>query len=77
MDASKVNQTLEERVTRLEEIHSHHQHLMDQLNEVIVGLRRDLTRLEKRYDEQQSRLKTLMADHSVIEDDPDERPPHY
>lgn len=77
MVGSNDNETLEERVTRLEEIHTHQQHLIDQLNEVVVGLRLDLTRLEKRYDEQQSRLKTLMADHSVIEDDPNERPPHY
>ena len=70
--------SLDKRVTKLEEIHSHQQHLIDQLNEVVVSLRLDLSNIKQKYEEQQARLKTLTANLSPIEDDdPNERPPHY
>lgn len=75
-DADSQETSLQ-RVTRLEETVAHQQHLLDQLNDVVIGLRRELADLAKQSAEQQSRLKTLMSDHSMIEHDPDERPPHY
>ena len=66
-----------QRVTKLEELISHQQHLIEQLNEVVLGLRLEFSSMQRKFDEQQARLKTLTAQASFIEDDPDERPPHY
>jgi len=70
------SQTLEQRLTQLEELFTHHQHLVQQLDEVTVQLRADLVTLDKRVSSQQKQLEWLTQNSSPI-DDREEKPPHY
>ncbi len=67
------------RVVQLEELFSHHQHHVQQLNEVIVQLRGELDSLQIKYANQQSRLESLQESQALAEtvDLADEKPPHY
>ncbi|HJN09840.1 MAG TPA: SlyX family protein [Pirellulaceae bacterium] len=67
------------RVVQLEELFSHHQHHVQQLNEVIVQLRGDLDALQIKYANQQSRLESLQERQAVAESEDlaDQKPPHY
>jgi uncharacterized coiled-coil protein SlyX len=71
--------TLQNRVVQLEELFSHHQHHVQQLNEVIVKVRDELDALKAKCAIQQSRLDSLSDSRSFAEDeDPaDQKPPHY
>ena len=70
------DRALRDRVTQLEELSSHQEHLLQQLNDVVVHLRADydvlLARINSRIDNLEARLENL-ASH----DDPSEKPPHY
>ncbi len=68
--------TLEDRVTRLEELLSHHEHLLKQLNEVVLELREENARLQSRIPAELSRLESLIGDQGMAPD-PNEKPPHY
>ena len=70
------DRSLEDRVTQLEELSSHQEHLLQQLNDVVVHLRTDfdvlLARMKSRIDSLEVRLNNLPS-----HDDPSEKPPHY
>ncbi len=68
---------LSDRVTQLEECFSHQEHLVEQLNKVVIQLRLDLERVETKFDEQQRHIKWLTENQLIIDDQPDEKPPHY
>ncbi len=68
---------LQDRVTQLEESFSHQEHLVEQLNQVVIQLRADLERLESENNEQRRQVKWLAENNSIIEDRTDEQPPHY
>ena len=67
------------RVIQLEELFSHHQHEVQQLNDVIIQVRGELEALQAKYAIQQSILETLQESQSVLgsEDLADQKPPHY
>lgn len=69
--------SLQDRVTQLEECFAHHERLVEQLNNVVIQLRGELERVESRFEEQKRHVKWLMDNTSIIEDQPDEKPPHY
>jgi uncharacterized coiled-coil protein SlyX len=71
-----TSQSLEQRVTQLEELFTYHQHLVQQLNEVAVELRADLETLSKRVATQQKQIEWLTQNNSPV-DDREEKPPHY
>ncbi len=68
---------LQDRVTQLEECFAHQEHLVDQLNKVVIELRADIKEMESKNEEQRRHLKALLQHHSIIEEDPNEKPPHY
>lgn len=68
--------SLEQRLTQLEELLTHHQHLVQQLNEATVQLRADIVALNKRVAGQQKQLEWLTQNSSPV-DDREEKPPHY
>ena len=70
-------QLLQGRIVQLEELFSHQEHLVSQLNEAVVQLRKDLSRAEAKCNEQETRIR-LLAEQQVTERDPvEEKPPHY
>ena len=73
------NDTLLKRVVQLEELFSHHQHHVQQLNEVIVQMRDELDALKAKCAKQQSRLDSLSESRAFAEDEDlaDQKPPHY
>lgn len=70
---------LQQRVLQLEELFSHHQLQVEQLNDVILELRGAVEKLETQVTIQQRRLEALQAREANPEsDDPaDHKPPHY
>ena len=68
---------LEQRVRQLEELVTHHEHVAEQLNQVVVRMRGELTRLEAKVDEQVARLTWKVEQPPEIRDPVDEKPPHY
>ena len=68
--------TLQQRITQLEELIAHQDHRVDQLNEVVVGLRAESDRMQgtlaRRIDQLESQL-----DGQASPMDPNEKPPHY
>ncbi|MCA9148844.1 MAG: SlyX family protein [Planctomycetales bacterium] len=66
----------EERLRRLEEVATHQDHLLQQLNEVIVLLRKEHDDLKVRLVRQLERLETTIESNANPLD-PNERPPHY
>jgi len=73
------NDALLRRVIQLEELFSHHQHHVQQLNDVIVALRAEIDALQNKFANQQRRLETLQETQMLGEstDLADEKPPHY
>ena len=70
-------QSPQERVERLEELFSHHQHMVQQLNEVIVQLRAEVENLKARAARYEARLQQVADKQASLDDQPDEKPPHY
>ena len=68
---------LQDRVTQLEECFAHQERLVEQLNNVVIQLRSDLARVESKHEEQQRNVKWLLENTSNVEDQADEKPPHY
>lgn len=71
--------SLLKRVVQLEELFSHHQHHVQQLNDVIVNMRDELDALQIKCANQQSRLENLSDSQARAEgeDLADQKPPHY
>ena len=68
--------SLQDRVLQLELLVSHQEHLLQQLNEVVVQLRADTDDLRIRIRDRLQRLESLI-ERQAATPDPDERPPHY
>jgi len=68
---------LKDRVTRLEESFSHQEHLIEQLNKVVIQLREDIEKLESKHEVQKRHLTQLLENVPVSENPADEKPPHY
>lgn len=69
-------QRLRDRVIQIEELLSHQEHLIQQLNEVVLQLRRDQDRLRAQFQERIDRLEGQLDSQSSPYD-PNEKPPHY
>ncbi|MDG2383216.1 MAG: SlyX family protein [Pirellulaceae bacterium] len=70
------HQDLQERVTKLEELNSHQELLLQQLHQVVLELR---TEHEQLRTQTKLRIEQLVsqAESRSSELDPDEKPPHY
>lgn len=77
MGEEKLRADLEKRVIQLEELYSHQQHLVQQLDEELVKLRSVIEKLEYRHVVQEDRLKWLIDNRLTLDDIPNEKPPHY
>jgi SlyX protein len=64
------------RITELEERLTHQQHLIDQLNEVVLGQSRQLERLGREIASYVRAVERL-AENASGDDLPHEKPPHY
>ena len=69
-------ETLVARVIQLEELVSHQEHLLQQLNNVVSELRSECDDLKDMLGERCDRLESLIENQSEG-DLPDEKPPHY
>lgn len=64
------------RITDLEERLTYQQHLIDQLNEVVLGQTKQLERLGRELASYVTAVERL-AQHGQGDDLPHEKPPHY
>lgn len=69
-------EALHQRIVQLEELFSHHEQLVQLLNETLVALRADHDKLQAMYVEQGQRLAAVVERQSMPMD-ADEKPPHY
>ncbi|MEQ8848667.1 SlyX family protein [Botrimarina sp.] len=69
--------SLSEEVVRLEEVITHQQHLVNELNEVLTATRDDLDAAARRVKTIEPVVRRLADAEQGAEDLPDERPPHY
>lgn len=70
------SETLLLRITHLEERLAHNQHLIQQLNEVIVQLRMEMDAQQSVHRKKLAELKDLI-DRRTGDDLPHDKPPHY
>ena len=68
--------SLQDQVIQLEELVTHQEHLIQQLNEVLLQVRADCDRMKTSFQEKIDRLESLV-EHQMSDYDPDEKPPHY
>ncbi|QDU97605.1 SlyX family protein [Lignipirellula cremea] len=68
---------LQDRVTKLEESTAHQEHLVEQLNQIVIQLRVDLERLESENREHRRQVKWLTENNTTSQEIVDEKPPHY
>ena len=69
-------QSLQDRVTQLEELFSHQERFLQQLNEVALQLRAECDSLKIGFQERIGQLEAVVQSQSAT-CDPDEKPPHY
>ncbi len=67
---------LVDRMLRLEELVSHQQHLLDQLNQVAIGLQAQLDRQQREHQASLQRLREEL-EKATDGEVPIEKPPHY
>jgi SlyX protein len=65
------------RLTALEERLSFQQRLIEELNEVLLTHRNDVTRLERQLSQCVAAVERLAASRGGEDDLPHEKPPHY
>ena len=65
------------RIVQLEELFSHHEHLVHQLNDAVVQLRKELAILEAKCREQEGRIRSISEHQETARDPLEEKPPHY
>jgi len=70
-------ETPETRLNKLEEIFTHHQVMLDELNGVIIELRGQLDRLQAKQQTLENTVQLLVQHQPQSEDPRDEKPPHY
>lgn len=68
---------LQNRLIHLEEIFSHQENIVQQLNDSVIQLRTELARLETRFNDQEGRIRSLAEHQETVRDPLDEKPPHY
>ena len=71
------SETAHSRLNKLEEIFTHHQVMLDDLNEVIITLRGELDRLQTQQQAMQATVESLVQHQQQAPDLPHEKPPHY
>ncbi|MCA9122784.1 MAG: SlyX family protein [Planctomycetaceae bacterium] len=76
-ESTSDTDSLRLRVVQLEELFSHQEHLVHQLNEAVVDLRRELAVVDAKCREQEGRLRSLSESQEAFRDPLDEKPPHY
>lgn len=67
----------QENLIRVEELLSHQQHLLNELNEVVTSVRQEVDSRDTRIHTIENTVKRLVEFQQAAEDLPDERPPHY
>jgi len=75
-DMTEPIPSLEDRVTTLEELVSYQQHLLQQLNDVIVTMQSSIDQVDKNTVTKIDRLNWLI-NNPQSDDLPHEKPPHY
>lgn len=68
-----ADKSIEERLVDLESRHMHQEHLVDELNSVLIDQRKVIDRLEREV----ARLKEQVRAGPGDEGGHDEKPPHY
>lgn len=72
------NQSLRDQVVKLEELHAHQQHVVDQLSEMIRVMRSDMDAMRTTVDRLKHQVQfvqsSIPAEPRSLEDD---KPPHY
>ena len=72
------SQSLQEQVVKLEELHAHQQHVVDQLSEMIRVMRKDMDGLQLAVDRLKQQVQfvqsSIPSEPRSLEDD---KPPHY
>lgn len=68
---------LEDRVRELEEVSSHQEYLLRELNTTVFQLRGELDRLEALYRRQQERIESMRGSSTGDGAPADDPPPHY
>jgi len=74
--ANESSESLAERILRLEELVSHQQHLLEQLDTVAANLQQQLDKHRHDYKSELDRLRYQMSNQDG-DDLPHEKPPHY
>ena len=77
MASQSERSDLEKRVNHLEELFSHQEHLVHQLNDILANLQASFRQLEQRCAVQEDRLRWINENQTAGEDLPHEKPPHY
>jgi len=65
------------RIVQLEELFSHNEHLVHQLNDAVVQLRKELATVEAKCREQEGRIRSISEHQETARDPLEEKPPHY
>jgi uncharacterized coiled-coil protein SlyX len=68
---------LQRRIVQLEELFSHQEHLVHQLNDAVVQLRRELASVEVKCKEHEGRIRSISENQESVREPLDEKPPHY
>ena len=68
--------TLEDRLTRIEELVSHQDYQVQQLNDAVLRMQTDFDGVKARLQEQIEKLESRV-DERALTQDPNEKPPHY
>ncbi len=76
-DNTEDNTPSEDNLIRVEELLSHQQHLLNELDGVVTNLRQEVDNRDTRTESIERTVKRLVELQQAAEDLPDERPPHY
>jgi uncharacterized coiled-coil protein SlyX len=68
--------TLEDRLTRIEELVSHQDYQVQQLNDAVLRMQTDFDGVKATLQEQIEKLESRV-DERALTQDPNEKPPHY
>ena len=71
-----MTEDLKKRIVQLEELYSHQQHYISQLNDALLNVRKELDQLSQSVSQQRSQIDWLTENQDA--DGPaNEKPPHY
>ena len=63
-------------MVRLEELYSHQQHYINQLNDALIAVRKEMEQLKRTVSQQKSQIDWLTENQDAI-GPANEKPPHY